>query len=224
MWILEHSSENKNTQKSIIYNILLIISGFLMAISFVLILSSKFRIPWSFDGSIVQGIISSWNDMANTLGSVDFIILPSFNVPEGVSGGEGWFLLITTFVLSVSGFFLIKGGLSWSPLLFLVGELFVTIISSLEIHVGLYTFAFLTIINAIIIIKTKDYWQSFLSVILIAIIFSSLIIVFPSEPLTSFNESLKVSIRDGLSDAYFGEDPLGHGDLGKRERDITARM
>ena len=207
------------TGSRVFHMISAVIASLIGALGFVLLISAKLRIPWSFDGGVIQGIISSWNDTANTLGNNDYILLPKFNIEEyGSLGGEGFFLLSLFAVIAASIFFIITSNFSWGVLLIIVPEIFVSIISSKEINGVYYILSIISILIILMVMKLRGIWQGILISLMIASIVSSAHILIPDSLKDQVRNNPLKNVSRTINSLYYGEDLLGHGDLALRTK------
>ncbi len=217
MWIYSRREKTNNLLCSII-------SSLLIGLSFVLLFSAKLRLNWDFGaGSIKESMVSVWNSASETLGSFDYVLLPKYQLSSGVEAastiGHGMFLLVFLLVITVSAFFAIRSRFKTAVLLFLAIEIAFSIISSVEISSWYYAFSILSIAFAMIFMNTERTWTSVLGtgVIALALLISSGLTDGFSDGNTFDNLNIN-DLSKSIQNKYYGYDPLGHGDLKKRNR------
>lgn len=223
---INNVEETKGANSKVLRELTLLIFGFLVSLSFLLVVTSKLRIPWAFDemsGGLRGSIISSWNKASDTLGSSEYILLPKY---QGVETGCGLFLVVALIVLTLAVYLIIKSRFIPGLLAVLVPLLAVSIISAIEIPFIYYIFSFAAMLAAAVIMKTDSAWQGLLVPALVFLFAFSIISI---KDLVAPNLSLG-GISDRVQAMYYGEDPLGHGDLSVHTRkefaddDIALRV
>ena len=79
-----------------------VIAALLLGGSFFASILSQLRLSWSlptaFEGGVTSGLISCWNEIADTLGNTNFVLLTKF---DGGSEGYGLFLTLSLIVMLV---------------------------------------------------------------------------------------------------------------------------
>lgn len=202
--------------------------GALLALSFVLILCDSLGIKYTSQSSgledadqgIVSGFIACWNQASETLGRNDYIILSQL-FGEGATGE---FLIASTLAISLLAFLAIRSGYSITMLVFVLPPLLLTLFTSVEARPLFWVFLAVAILNAIVIMRQKgNPVNSLISLLLVSLIsFSSVgalseLGIVNSGTLSKENKGLRTEIEN----RYYGSDPLGHGDLYLKARNVT---
>ena len=112
---------------------------------------SAFGLSWkpenAVSGSVIRGMLSVWNQMADRLGSSDFLIFRRFE--EGMSGdgyaAQGTFLTVCAIVIAAVAFFILASRITWLLLLFPVPLILLLAMTSVSPDAIAATFLALTL-------------------------------------------------------------------------------
>ncbi len=203
---------------SILRSGIVLLSSLFVSATFILLFASKLRLSfdYTFGESGLRGsLVSCWNQAADTLGNFDYIILDKYNG----EGGQGIFLLLLFVVLSIAAFLIIRSKFKFALLIFIIPEFLIAVYSSVEISVWVYIFSVAAILNAVIFISSDNGWQA---PVLTFAVLGMFFVCYTSFP-EVFSTNAFNGIASNVQDAYYGTDPLGHGDLRKRTRNDATK-
>ena len=211
-----HQKANNRIGTEIAY----VIATILLAGSFFASILSQLRLSWSlsaaFEGGVVSGLISCWNEIADTLGNTNFVLLTKF---DGGSEGYGLFLTLTLLVLLVIAYLIVRSGFTPGVFLFVIPQILIGLFFSLKPAFGLILLSIGSLIAALVIMKMKGgLLQALIPAAIAALLSLVLFLAAGSEQSLFAGSSEKTVLGTWAGDLVFGKDDLGHGDLTKRKR------
>lgn len=193
---------------------------FLACASFAVLLSQlglSYSFSGAFSGSPVGGLVSAWNAICERFGSSRFILLPKY---EGGSA-YGLFLTIVLLCFVALAIALVKSRILASLLVFLLPELLLFLILGAHVDSLLLLLYLSAVLLAYLVMRTDAGALSGAALIGAAAICACLIALLLGGRLTKRPDAIE-AFREkagaGIARAYFGEDPLGHGEKGLAER------
>lgn len=199
-----------------------IIAALLLGGSFFASILSQLRLTWSlstaFEGGLISGLISCWNEIADMLGNTNFVILTKY---DGGSEGYGLFLTLTLVVLLVIAYLIVRSGFTPGVFLFVIPQILIGLFFSIQPSTGLILFSAGSVIAALVVMKMKGGLLQALIPATIAVLLSFVLFLAAGSDQSLFAGTAdKTVLGTWTGDLLFGKDDLGHGDLTKRKRSI----
>ena len=187
---------------------------------------SMFGLKWGtgtmFGGSLGGGISGVWDQIAEKLGTVDYIILPRYEADTAADGTMRYGLSLTFLlaVLSAVAFLIIRSGSRLFLMFVTIPPLFAVLILKLTPSAasGTAFMAALLIVLAVMNIKGKIRPEQFTMLICALLIGAGA--VYALEKTVTLTEPRGMAERGtaiwaAVDRMRYGEDPLPHGDIGK---------
>lgn len=187
-----------------------------------LCLGDLFGLSWApgemFAGGLGNGISLVWNQIADVLGSSDYVLLTKTAAQSGV---PGLFLTLGFFGTAAAAFFLIRSRKLWTLLFFLLPAVLNVIF---QISAGIPEMAVLAaalLASAVYMGSGDGFWMKGILVIGLAVL-SVLILQIPGVSDLAGRPGAVREIRSTVSGVWhsqwYGTNSLGNGDLARRER------
>ena len=199
-----------------------VIAALLLGGSFFTSILSQLRLSWSlptaFEGGVTSGLISCWNEIADTLGNTNFVLLTKY---DGGSEGYGLFLTLSLLVMLVIAYLIVRSSFTPGVFLFVLPQILIGLFFSIRPANGLILLSAGSVIAALIIMKMKGGLLQALIPAAIAVLLSFILFMAAGSDHSLFaGTSEKTVLGTWAGDLLFGKDDLGHGDVTQRKRTI----
>ena len=199
-----------------------VIAAALLGASFFASLLSQLRLTWSlstaFEGGAKSGLVSCWNEIADTLGNTNFVLLTKY---DGGGEGYGLFLTLTLVVILAVAYLIVRSSFTPGVALFVLPQVLIGLFFSLRPANGMIMFSAGAVIAALIVMKMKGGLLQALIPTAIAVLLSfGLFLAAGSDHSLFAGTSEKTILGTWAGDLLFGKDDLGHGDLTLAKRTI----
>lgn len=213
----DHKKQNKKA-----VNAKEILSAFLVSLATAACFLDLFSL-WgtaSKAGSVGGGLIQIWNQVAQVLCNSDYVQLQQ---RTGASEGCGLFLGFCVVLLSLAIFLLIKSRKKWTLFLPVLPICFLNIC----FHLHLQTWTVVLLVAAIFLAMACMESDSqgvgghlILAFVLAGILFALMQLPLVSDLTTKPQKIKEISsnVQEQVKNWYYGENPLGSGDLTKSDR------
>ena len=204
-----------------------VITGAIMGIGAFMVFKTQFGLKAGggpASGSFSGGMIRSWNQIAETLAGKDGVFLDQL---EGASGASGQFLTTVLIFFLILSILIARSGNKWFALVYPVIFLPLTIGFGLTASVLSMAVLSLGVVMFLAACPGKKddarTWRwSGMAYALAACGLALVIICVPvvskladkPDAVQKFDDK----VSESVTDSYYGESPLGEGDLTKRER------
>ncbi len=176
-------------------------------------------------GTLGGGLIKIWNQIVEALGRADYMLL---NVRQGASEGSGLVVILFFVMVALAAFFLIRTEKTWTLLVFVLPVCCL----DLFFKVSVSPVAFGTLAGAVLfaLCCMKGNGSGFVWHLVLTgavLILSLALTLVPGiSDLTqkpAAVRSVNRAVRQWVEDLYYGENPLGSGDLTQRNRQEGSR-
>jgi len=219
MWLSIHQNKKVN----ILSEIQLLIGGFLFALSSFLVLINQLKISWSleeaFTGGLLSGLVHSWNRIADTLGSSNYILLERVS---GEGNSAGLFLSLTLIVMIAIAYFLLRSKAPITLVIFLLPEIILGLVFNLHASALLVLFNIGAMILALML--TRFNGGLIQGIVITGAILALTFGIYSLSGLKDFGERITFypgkESAESIKDSIYGSNNLGSGDLSLREREI----
>ena len=225
---LIYSDRKTSTKKSLIIEYAkYVITGAIMGIGAFMVFKSQFGLKAGggpASGSFSGGMIRSWNQILETLAGKDGVFLDQL---EGASGASGQFLTTVLIFFLILSILIARSGNKWFVLVYPI--IFLPLTIGFGLTASVLSMAVLSL-GAVMFLATcpgrKDdsrAWRwSGMAYALAACGLALVIICVPVvSKLADKPDSVQKfddKVSESITDSYYGESPLGEGDLTKRAR------
>ena len=188
---------------------------------FLTMFSIYWSIPTMFSGGFAGGLVTVWNNICDTFGSTQYIILNKVN---GASGNPGLFITISFIVATMLNYFILQAKKTWPLIIYVLPFLFLSIF--FDLSVDMVTFMTLCIAVIVAIAYVKNGYRIVAGALILALVLA-LITGFVSGTITfgryvnNFKPAvnLRANTRIAIDKAYYGENPLDDGNLNTAKRE-----
>lgn len=220
---LEYSETEKNRKLNTAVEIICaLILGCACFYMFISMFSLNYSTGTMFSGGFTKGIAGIWNSIADTLGKLDYIILPKYKVETAADGTVqyGAALTLILAVFSLLSYLIIKSRIRLLLLIFVIPACVLTgwYKTTPSVYAGLVFAAALLIVLAVMNIGGKLKPVYFILPVLAVLlgIGATLLIentVTLTEPAALSTQGIKM--QESIDRMRYGSDPLPQGDLTK---------
>lgn len=213
--------ENLVRKKEIIKEILL---ALFLGISNFLCFRDMFQLKLCFSepylGGMRSGLVYTWNQIADVLGSENYILLPKFT---GEGEGNTIFLIGVLILFVILYFFFVHSKNRWAIFLFFFLTAILSGVTNLQISMMTMVLFGISVIGGILHIRDSNglgnkVFLFILTAILCLVIFSSPLgrkLIAKSETIHEVQNVVKTKLKD----QYYGLNLLKNGDLKQRKRE-----
>ena len=196
----------------------LLLSGSTIALV-IKMLGLRYGAGDAFSGSIIGGLISVWNRIADTLGSTSFQLVTKY---ESVGGEHGLFITAFLVLLAIASYMLIRSEFTLGLLVFVIPIAIFSIVFKLYAPSAYYLVFGLSVLLAIIVMKNRSAAVSgLITLASCGAILGMIVLGLDSNEMDVRPrrvEEIGNGVVAAMQDGYYGKDPLGHGDLRLAER------
>ncbi len=205
-------------------NVEIIFISILISLAFLRSILDMFNIKYNvssfFKGGIGEGLIRTWNDIADTIGARSYVILPKF---LSTDGGSEAFITVLGVVLIFVAYLILKNGKKAFLLVFVLPQLIMVPAFNLSIsnfEIGFLTIAILSGLLFSIYPKTGFFLNFSVIVVIVCIALVALgtDIVSPFVSGIGNVKDIRETTSSAVARMYYGENALKNGDLTKQRR------
>ena len=205
-----------------------VLAGVFLAFSALLTAAQQLRLPWdlqtAFSGGLSSGLAFAWNRAGDTLGNSDYFLLRRLS---DAGSGCGLFLTLVFAVLCAAAYLILKGRFLPMLLVFIVPQALLGILFSLHASTGAVAALALAVIAAAAVIQTDGgLFQGIAGAAAAGIgllVLFAVLTVSGSGFASLAGKADSGILKESFADAYFGTDPLHHGDLTVRARSTDGK-
>ena len=198
----------------------------MLAIGIFLCINSFFGLNYSIEnglsGNFSGGLVKTWNVIADSIGRSDYIILTKY---AGAGESSGLFLTIFMLLLIVLTYFIVKAKKPLLLLVYIIPLMLIDLLFQLKLSGTCAVFLCITSLFAVIHMKSEtDFLRNFLIILCVGlIVYGSMefINADSNNHRPDFIKNGQEKLEEIYTDAYYGENPLGNGDLTKYKRETS---
>lgn len=217
---LKTSNNKLNIAKELLIAVAISIGNFLCLND---LFGFSYHLKNALNGNVINGLVRTWNMIADAFGNSDYILLPHFS---GQANENGLFLTICIVLTAIVAYLIIKSRVSAGLLIFVIPVIILNLFFELDLQNSSVICFLLSLLCALIYMRNKGegFLHGVVLVILIGVLVSSLFKVpgldtFAERP--GFVNNTRESVHEFCKNLYYGENPLHSGDLNQRKRDVN---